>query len=127
MCEVLKTGMRSTTTYLERLIKVVQGFNKFPRQYPLKEPHKPWDGQVLYVFMCQLLSHVQLFETPIDYSPPSSSVTELLQVRILEWVATLFSRIFSQPRDQTLVSYIAGWLFITWATMETLNDFICLY
>ena len=49
--EVLMIGMHSTTTYLGKLIKVEQDFNKFPRQYPLKDPHKPC-GQVLYVFMC---------------------------------------------------------------------------
>ena len=33
---------------------------------------------------------------------------EFLQGRILEWVAIPFSRRFSQPRDQTQVSNIAG-------------------
>ena len=30
---------------------------------------------------------------PMDYSPPSSSVHEILQARILEWVAVFFSNI----------------------------------
>ena len=34
-------------------------------------------------------------------------VHEILQARILEWVAFLFSRESSQPRDQTQVSHIA--------------------
>ena len=41
-----------------------------------------------------LLSHfscVQLCATPIDGSPPGSSVPGILQVRILEWVAISFS------------------------------------
>ena len=33
---------------------------------------------------------------------------EILQARILEWVAMPSSRGFSQPRDQTQVSHIAG-------------------
>ena len=41
-----------------------------------------------------------------------------LQARILEWVAVRFSRGSSQPRDQTQVSHIAGWFFISWATRE---------
>ena len=40
---------------------------------------------------------------PIDCSPPGSSVSGILQARILEWVAVPSSRGPSQPRDQTLV------------------------
>ena len=36
---------------------------------------------------------------------------EILQARILEWVAFPFSRGSSQPRDQTQVSHIAGRFF----------------
>jgi len=35
----------------------------------------------------------------------------ILQARILEWVAMPFSREFSQPRDHTQVSHIAGGFF----------------
>ena len=38
---------------------------------------------------------------PMDYSLPRSSVHGILQVRILEWVAILFPRGSSQPRDRT--------------------------
>jgi len=34
-----------------------------------------------------------------------------LQARILEWVAVPFSRGYSQPRDLTQVSHIAGRFF----------------
>ena len=51
-----------------------------------------------------------------------SIVHEILQARILEWVAFLFSRVSSQPRDQTQVSRIAGGLFTSWATREDLNQ-----
>ena len=37
---------------------------------------------------------------PMDYSPPVSSIQEILQARILEWVAIPFSRGSSPPRDQ---------------------------
>ena len=43
---------------------------------------------------------------PMDYT-----VRGILQARILEWVAFLFSRGSSQPRDQTQVSHIAGRFF----------------
>ena len=48
---------------------------------------------------------------PVDCSPPGSSVHGILQARVLEWVATSFSRGSSQPRDQTQVSCIAGGFF----------------
>ena len=41
---------------------------------------------------------------PVDYSLPGSSVYEILQVRILEWVTVSFSRRSSQSRDRTQVS-----------------------
>ena len=44
-------------------------------------------------------------------SPPGSSVHEIIQARTLEWVAMPSSRGSSQPRDQTLVSHIAGRFF----------------
>ena len=37
---------------------------------------------------------------------------------ILEWVAFPFSRVSSQPRDQTQVSRIAGGFFTSWVTRE---------
>ena len=43
---------------------------------------------------------------PVDYT-----VHEILQIRILEWVAVPFSRGSSQPRDRTQLSCIAGRFF----------------
>ena len=43
---------------------------------------------------------------PVDYT-----VHGILQARILEWVAFLFSRGSSQSRDQTQVSPTAGGFF----------------
>ena len=48
---------------------------------------------------------------PIDCIPPGSSVHEIFQARILEWVAISSSRGSSRPRDQTCVSCIAGGFF----------------
>ena len=48
---------------------------------------------------------------PMDYSPPGSSVHGILQARILEWVAIIFSRGPSWPRNQTQVSCNAGRFF----------------
>ena len=56
-----------------------------------------------------------------DCSPPGSSVHGILQARILEWVATPFSRGSPRPRDQTRVSHLAGRFFTIWATREALS------
>ena len=45
-------------------------------------------------------SHLTLCNS-MDYSWPGSSVHEIFQIRILEWVAMPFSRGSPQPRDQT--------------------------
>ena len=50
---------------------------------------------------------------PIDCSPPGSSVHDILQTRILGWVAFPFPRGSSQR-----VSHIAGRFFTSWATRE---------
>ena len=47
----------------------------------------------------------------MDCSPPGPSVHGILQARILEWVAMLFSRESSRPRDLIQVSHIAGRFF----------------
>ena len=48
---------------------------------------------------------------PIDCSLPGFSVHGILQARILELVAISFSRVSSQPKNQTEVSCIAGRFF----------------
>ena len=59
--------------------------------------------------------------SPMDCSPPGSSVHGILQARILEWIAIPFSRGSSWPRDQIQVSHTAGRFFIIWAIGEDLN------
>ena len=58
---------------------------------------------------------------PKDYSPPNSSVHEILQAGIVEWVAIPFSRGSSQCKGQTHVSLIAGGFFTIWATGKSKN------
>ena len=55
---------------------------------------------------------------PLNYSPSESSVHGIFQARILKWATISFSRVSSQPRDQThvsCVSCIAGQFFTCWA------------
>ena len=63
--------------------------------------------------MCMLVAQLCLtLYNPMDYSPSGSSVNEILQARILEWIAIPFSGGSSRPRDQTQFSCIAGRFFI---------------
>ena len=62
---------------------------------------------------------------PMDCSPPGSSALGILQARILEWVATSFSRGSSPPRDRTQVSRRAGRLLTIWARREALSPPVC--
>jgi len=78
----------------------------------------------VYVCAAQLFSHIWFFATPWTCSSPGSSVHEIFQERILEWVAISFSRWSSQPRDWIQVSCIAGGFFIDWATREAS---LCVY
>ena len=66
------------------------------------------------------LSCVRLFATHGLYLP-GSSIHGIFQARLLQWVAISFSRGFSQPRDRTQVSCIAGRLFTIWATRGLLK------
>ena len=50
---------------------------------------------------------------PMDCNPLGSSVHEISQARILEWVAISFSEGSSQPRDWTHVFYLADKFFTT--------------
>ena len=66
----------------------------------------------------KLLSHVQLFVTPWTVARQDPLSMGILQARILEWVASSFSRESSQPRNWTQVSCIANRFFTIWATRE---------
>ena len=70
--------------------------------------------------VCALsFSCVQLFVT--SWIVDCQDTWDIIQVRILEWVAYSFSRAFSQPRNRTGVSCITGRFFTSWATREALN------
>ena len=55
---------------------------------------------------------------PLGWCPPDSSVHEIFQARILEWVAIPFSRGPSDPWIEPQVSCIAGRFFTICATRE---------
>ena len=55
---------------------------------------------------------------PTRYDSKNYTVHKILQDRIQEWVAFLFSRGSSQPRERTQVSHIAGRIFTSWTIGE---------
>ena len=71
-----------------------------------------WKGGIFWhVSVCLSLSHVRLFVTPWAVAHQAPLSMGFLLARILEWIATPFSRASSEPRDQTQVSRIAGGFF----------------
>ena len=60
-----------------------------------------------------LATKLYLLCDPMDYSPPGFCLYGIPQARILEWVTISFFRAFSQPRDWTRISCVAGRFFTT--------------
>ena len=58
---------------------------------------------------------------PMSCDLPGPFVHGILQARILEWVAILFSRGSSWSRDQTWLSWIAGRFLTIWATGKSIR------
>ena len=79
----------------------------FVHPQPLEQyvTHRKEKVKMLVTHSCPTLCN------PMDYSLPCSSVCEILQARILEWIVIPFSWGSSQPRDRTLVSCTAGRFF----------------
>jgi len=77
---------------------------------PMKLLPNQWCTVWLCMCMCTcvcMISHVQLFVTPMDCSPPGPSVHGISQARILYWVAISYSKGSSQPRGWIPISCIS--------------------
>ena len=79
------------------------------------------------VCVCLIVQSCPNLCNPMHCSPPDSAVHGIFQARILEWVAISSSRGSSQPRDQTLISCIAGGFFTCWDIGEPLCDIIVIH
>ena len=75
--------------------------------FPEYIPRSGIDGS--RVCLLSLFSCVRLFAFlwAVDCKPPGSSVSGILQARILEWVAIPFPRGSYQTRDRTCVPYVS--------------------
>ena len=87
---------------------------------------KHYFKHVIYLWKC-MLSHSVISNScdHMDWSPPGFSLHGILQAKILEWVAILFSRGSSWPRNQTWVSHIVRRFFTIWATREAPIEIKC--
>ena len=66
----------------------------------------------------RMLRHVWLCN-PMDCSPPGSSVREISQTRMLEWIPISFSRGSSWARDWARISGTDGRILDHWAIRES--------
>ena len=67
----------------------------------------PWSVSTALGACVRSCSVVSRSLPSMECSPPDSSVYEIFQPRILEWVAISYSRGSSQPRDRTHVFWIS--------------------
>ena len=99
-------------------------YNKVIRLWPRSLVSSVSIGErITPICMCVYVLVIQWYPTlcnPMDCRLPGSSVHEILQARILEWVIISSSRGSSWPRDQTLVSCIVGRFF----TIQTTNSLV---
>ena len=77
-----------------------------------------------YFVCCFSVAKSCLFVTPWTVAHQAPLSVGILQARILQWVSMPFSRVSSQPRDQTQVSCIAGGFFTFWATIWQITKFL---
>ena len=78
-----------------------------------------WQGSL--AVQCLVVPSCPTLCDHMNCSPPGSSVHEILQARIQEWVAVPSSKGSCQPKDWTQVSCTAGRFFTDWATREALH------
>ena len=81
-------------------------------------------GWRLWVCVCArscVCSHIQLLAMLSTAAHQGSSVHRIIQARIMDWGAILFSRGSSRPRDQTHISFIScvgSWILYHYTTQE---------
>ena len=91
--------------FLENLVKIIPQLKSF--NFSLNKKKKGVFSLFCWIrctSAAQLLCHVWLVVTPMDGSPPGSSVHGTLQARILAWVTISYSGGSSQLRAWTCIS-----------------------
>ena len=81
-----------TCSCLELEYEILISFGYFVITKHVEKSQLTKDGSAEQKDVVESLSHLQLFCSLLDCSPPGFSVHEIFQPRILEWVAMSFSR-----------------------------------
>ena len=76
-----------------------------------RESHLLWEPPSWHCCCYLIIKSNPTLCDHMDCSPPSFSVHRIFQARILEWFATSLFRGYSQPRDRTHISCLAGGFF----------------
>ena len=81
----------------------------------------------MLLLLLSRFSHVQLCATPIDGSPPGSSVPGILQARTLEWVAIAFSDCFKYYWFKIPILGLPRWHSVNESTCNAgdMGDMVC--
>ena len=87
---------------------------------------KWWDSKIYYSYYVHVCSIMIDPFWPRDSGPPDASVNGIFQARILKWIAISYSRVSSQPRAKTRISWISRRILYHCATWEALF-FIIVY
>ena len=90
---------------------------------PFSHFPSPHSGKQTWCSLCPVTKPTLC--DPKDCSLPGSPVHGILQARILEWVATSYSWVSSQPKDQTqlfCVPCIGRQILYRWASREALTS-----
>ena len=96
---------------LIQFLHILLYYLKFSECMTVKKKKRILNFYLCYLSSCLVAQSCLTLCKVMDGSPPGSSVHGILQARILEWVAIPFFMVSSLPRDQTLVTCIAGRLF----------------
>ena len=95
------------------------GHHRAPRWAPRAAEQLP-AGCLFYACMKLVTQSCPTLCDPMDRSLAGSSVQEIPQAGILEWITFPLCRVSSWPRDQTPVSCMAVRFWTVWATWEVL-------
>ena len=90
--------------------------SKFFSTILLDSVHMHWKSESEVAQLCPTLCD------PMNCSPPVSSVHEIFQARILEWVAISFSSGSSPPEIEPRSPTLQADTFTAWATREVLLE-----
>ena len=140
LCKAGYFLIRAEDKYIHSAVNVWKRFKKIPHVYTNIDPgpqvewvctamEMPFSSQCHHSFLKLMNCLINIVKvkvlvpqscpalcSPVDCSPPGSPVPGILQTRILEWVAILFSRGSFWPKDRIQVSCIAGRFFTIWAS-----------